>query len=343
MQSISLHQQTHLLKRFPNFELSYETVSHKKVYENYQMTLAIPYGKKAFIWFTYYEKKDVCFLLELNKEKKITRCSIILQDSIPCSLAYNTILYGCLCQLEDCERPIFLLEDLAFYEGIPLSKQPFSEKLRFTELLFTKYRDVIRQCSIAIGLPMMWSYDSQLSISWQDKVPYQVHHLQHRSLDKIVPYINIPITKNILAAKPNEKELPFFLPPRLPRFDFSKHQYKYPTCFEIKADIQSDIYHLYSFGPKSKRIYCGVAYIPSYNTSKFMNSLFRTIKENQNLDALEESDDEEEFENVEPNKFVDLQKTLVMECIFQRKFKKWMPTKVIYQKEKGRVVHIVKL
>ena len=29
-----------------------------------------------------------------------------------------------------------------------------------------------------------------------------------------------------------------------------------------------------------------------------MNNLFRFIKENNNLDALEESDDEEEFENV---------------------------------------------
>ena len=30
-----------------------------------------------------------------------------------------------------------------------------------------------------------------------------------------------------------------------------------------------------------------------------MNSLFRTIKENNNLDLLEESDDEEEFENIQ--------------------------------------------
>ena len=35
-----------------------------------------------------------------------------------------------------------------------------------------------------------------------------------------------------------------------------------------------------------------------------MNSLFRTIKENENLDSLEESDDEEEFENSNVDKFV---------------------------------------
>ena len=41
--------------------------------------------------------------------------------------------------------------------------------------------------------------------------------------------------------------------------------------------------------------YFDIAYIPDYKTSVFMNSLFRNIKENINLDYLEESDDEEEL------------------------------------------------
>ena len=60
-----------------------------------------------------------------------------------------------------------------------------------------------------------------------------------------------------------------------------------------------------------------------------MNSLFRNIKENTNLDLLEESDDEEEFENANADKFVDLEKTLLMECIYLKKFQKWQPVKVI--------------
>ena len=35
-----------------------------------------------------------------------------------------------------------------------------------------------------------------------------------------------------------------------------------------------------------------------------MNSLFRIIKENKYLDALEESDDEDEFENINEDKYV---------------------------------------
>ena len=56
-----------------------------------------------------------------------------------------------------------------------------------------------------------------------------------------------------------------------------------------------------------------------------MNQLFRTIKENNNLDLLEESDSEEEFENINIDKFVHLNKNHYIECEYNNKFKKWMP------------------
>jgi hypothetical protein len=59
-----------------------------------------------------------------------------------------------------------------------------------------------------------------------------------------------------------------------------------------------------------------------------MNKLFRNIKENDNLDALEESDDEEEFENELTNKFVYLDKSYKMICQYNNKFKKWLPIKI---------------
>ena len=75
-----------------------------------------------------------------------------------------------------------------------------------------------------------------------------------------------------------------------------------------------------------------VACIPDYKTSVKMNSLFRNIKENRNLDALEESDDEEEFENTSLDKFVDLDKKYVMKCLYLSKFKLWQPLEVVNNK-----------
>ena len=56
-----------------------------------------------------------------------------------------------------------------------------------------------------------------------------------------------------------------------------------------------------------------------------MNKLFRNIKENNNLDALEESDDEDDFENNNLDKYVYLDRSYKMNCQFNYKFKRWMP------------------
>ena len=72
-----------------------------------------------------------------------------------------------------------------------------------------------------------------------------------------------------------------------------------------------------------------------------MNTLFRNIKENENLDYIEESEDEEEFENIREDRFVDLQKIVYMECVFNYKFKRWTPVRVL--NDRNRVVHISKL
>ena len=51
-----------------------------------------------------------------------------------------------------------------------------------------------------------------------------------------------------------------------------------------------------------------------------MNKLFRNIKENNNLDLLEESDDEDEFENEKDDRFVYLDRVFNMLCSYNYKF-----------------------
>jgi hypothetical protein len=65
-----------------------------------------------------------------------------------------------------------------------------------------------------------------------------------------------------------------------------------------------------------------------------MNRLFRNIKENENLDALEESDDEDEFENDRSDKYVYLDRSFKINCKFNYKFKKWMPISVTNDNDK---------
>jgi hypothetical protein len=105
--------------------------------------------------------------------------------------------------------------------------------------------------------------------------------------------------------------------------------------FKVKANIQQDIYELYCYDNDEGSPH-RIALISDYKSSVMMNTLFRNIKENRNLDLLEESDDEEEFENIREDKFVSLDKMYYMKCVYNSRFKKWQPIEVM--KDKVRLI-----
>ena len=342
-----------LNRRFPQFELSYETMAHKKVPTTYNSCLAIPHGKKAFLWFTFFRDDDVCFLAELNREKRITYMSLI-STSISTKLALGTILYGTIYEPPGSTSRYFVIEDIFYYHGITTRKLMFGEKLGFIHNLFeTHLHELATLNNMRVVLPVMWnvsmsgdSCDTCVPEKYANLIPYTVHHLQYRSLGETLPYLNISLAKKITPSSGLLKDdalLKFMIPMKAHNGDFTKPQYKCPAIFEVKADFQYDIYHLYAFGRNSKREYYGLAYIPNYKTSVLMNSIFRKIKENANLDAIEESDDEDDFQDGRPDKYVDLKKTVVMECAFNSKFKKWVPMKIVNGNTSGRIIHIGKL
>ena len=87
-------EQFKILKRFPKFELSYDKQIHKKVYTSNDIFMAIPYGNKFYAWFTYYQEKYVCMLIEKNINKKIKNINIRIAALM--NLSDGTILYGTL-------------------------------------------------------------------------------------------------------------------------------------------------------------------------------------------------------------------------------------------------------
>jgi len=103
------------------------------------------------------------------------------------------------------------------------------------------------------------------------------------------------------------------------------HISKRQVVFKITADIQNDIYNLYALDKQGGDSFYGFAHIPNFKTSVMMNKFYRNIKENINLDMLEESDSEDEFENDDPLRFVNLTKTHNFICAYNNKFRKWYP------------------
>uniref|UniRef100_A0A6C0JJM8 mRNA capping enzyme adenylation domain-containing protein n=1 Tax=viral metagenome TaxID=1070528 RepID=A0A6C0JJM8_9ZZZZ len=368
-------QISHLLNRFPEFELSYETISHNKVSPDYDIAIAIPTGKKGFIWFTFHQDDDVCYLLDSNKDKKITKA--IRLDLVNLEyyqkLALGTVLYGTILIDELTGKNTFILEDVYLYQGLSLKKQTMNHKLSIMLDFFDHaVANAIQKKEFVFMLPMMW-YNNENELNGQQNglpsgssaglpsglpsdiqkiVGYTTHHIQHRSTSKIMPYVNIFLNRKlngILSNAPlmcsdttkTQKQSTHIFETQRITMDFSKPQYKYPTVFQVTADIQFDIYHLFAYGRNKNPVYYNIAYIPNCKSSAFMNGLFRKIRENKNLDYIEESDDDDDFQNMEEDKYVDINKVLLLECTFHQKFKRWVPVRVV--DKYAKVVHLNKL
>jgi hypothetical protein len=279
----------------------------------------------------------------LNRDKKIVK-AYRYAVSFKQPLALGTVFYGTL--LEE-EKPFFVIEDTFHYKGIPLKNANLYQKLDFTKDALELISNESSQLMFA--LPVFWDVQEKADFDPSSIIPsalaanigYITHHLQYRALYETVPYINVLLARPKLAPAPStvRKNSDILISAIVP--DFAKPQYNYPTTFQVRADIQFDVYHLYAYGQTGEPAYYGVASVPNYKTSVFMNGLFRKIRENKNLDFIEESDDEEDFQDQSEDKYVDLEKKLVMECTFHKKFKKWVPMRVV--DSRTRLVPVAKL
>ena len=344
-----LDKQT-ILSDFPNIKLSYENITHKKVY-NSDMILVIPDGKKCFAWFTYVNDKPSCLIMELAGDKNIVDIKHV-NACFSNELSYGTIFYGTL--FNHLGNRFFTIEDIFSYKDELIERKDWSFKMEKIKLCL---KNDLKQVSynnsfIVFGLPIICKTNDELENKIQN-VKYKINSIQYRLYNRSNNYLFITYDNYI-----NQKEIPVvtkYIEPQVKSQEkpIEKIVVKQPVkskasgnmshgtvkpfgevVFLVKPDIQNDIYYLYCLDQNLKEEQHSIAHVPDYNTSVMMNKLFRIIKENNNLDALEESDDEEEFENEDISKFVHLDKSYKMVCQFNHKFKKWTPVKLANEDNK---------
>ena len=283
--------------RFPKIELSYEKLLHNKVHSD--LYLAIPTGEKVYIWFTYFKNKDLCVLLTINKYNLIIDVKEINLE-FDRKLSRNTILLGTKFIYN--KKTFIAIEDIFYYKGYEIKKENTYYKERLENIINLLNDDLNqkKEQAVVFGLPLIFN---NLKDCFQElnTVKYKI------STIKFINYDDFNF-KGYIIYKDNIEKV---------------------TIFKVKADIKDDIYKLYSNDG-----YYSNALINNYKLSVKMNNEFRNIKENRNLDLLEMSDSEDEFENVNENKYVNLNKIIYMKCQYNKNFKKWMPLEKVNYGEK---------
>jgi hypothetical protein len=327
-----------ILSKFPNVKLSYENITHKKVY-NSNYIVAIPLGRKCFVWFTTINGKPVCLLMELSQDKQVQEIKMTnTRFSHELSVNDGTIIYGTKFYYSNMN--FFSIEDIFSYKGRTIFRDNWRDKLEnIKDLLENDIYQKSYNSYLTFGLPIMCNRMDEFEVTVAN-VGYKIDSVQFKLYNKVNSYLAMNYRKfNQEPAKPAIENTSISLfsqfglmqakPNSLKQeHDYKRSDIKKEIVFQVSALSEADIYNLYCLDIDDDFEYIGLAHIPDYNTSVMMNKLFRIIKENKNLDALEESDDEEEFEDEDENKFVHLDKVYNMVCEYNYKFKKWIPIRV---------------
>ena len=59
---LNIHDINILKKKLPIFELSYDNIIHKKVFEKIDYYMLVPNGIKSLLWFTHYKNNYISTL-----------------------------------------------------------------------------------------------------------------------------------------------------------------------------------------------------------------------------------------------------------------------------------------
>jgi hypothetical protein len=314
---LSINIQYTLKNILPSLELCNEKILHNKVQDddigifkgNYDLCRIIPKGKKYLMWLKLHRNIPTTYLFELHSKTKVILNVFLYKFNFSKYLTNNkgTIFYGSIININDnIKQNTFIIEDILYFKGKNTQNINWINKLD-------------------IFLDLYDNYLSNQNIN--DKVTHNKENIVC-----LLPYTSKTLNKDKIKKLDelyNIYSIQYLVSNRCYTELYTK-TFTYKITLLAKPKIQNDIYELYYYNNINNCIeYLDIALIPDYKTSVFMNNYYRNIKENINLDYLEESDDEVEFENINIDKYVDLNKEYIFECLYNSKFKKWVPIKKV--------------
>ena len=328
-------------------EIYYESSVHKKFLAD--VYAVIPKGRKCVIWFTNHQ----CWMFQIAKRpytptttpggpRNVVLYDMVRMINLPFTneawyAGKGTIIYGtCVSEKQKDVQRRFSVENVYYFCG---EKQPDNGALGRFVAFFDAYAQETKSKSnhqFQLFMPIMHANFNDAVRDARVITTYDVFCIQHRfvnracnefknlCMDLIEP---VPADQRGLSFFPNQANVQIAQPQPQRQTQTPMPIQRQPQRqtqtreFMIRPDAQNDIYYVLHNQDEPITANTMIAHIPNYKTSVMMNSLFRNIKENRNLDALEESDDEDE--TLTP--LVDLNKCVKMICTFSHRFKRWQP------------------
>ena len=342
-----------------SMKISYEVNSYKKV--SGDRFYVIPRGKKCMAWFTMYKNAPEVLFFDLDprdhsKVKFVSIRKIHSTCAAPSLFqGTGTVMYGTL--FAHGARQLFGVENIHVYRNACVDHMSVRDK---DELL----HDIFANEGLGVVPPtsstysntnsttgdLVWfgiavkytSYAEALrSANTPSEIPYPVYAIQgryHTQTDNKY-YQNcqnqgqVPLATAVPQRHYHQSPIQV-QPPTQPQQSYRQYQQPASKIFIVSPEPQVDMYTLRC--PATRAVEPEPAHIGDYKTSAMMNTIFRNVRENASLDAIEESDDEDAFQNLHKSQMRGYIKCedsvpaeVAMVCAYNYKFKRWSPLKPV--------------
>lgn len=344
---ISGEEMYRMMEKFPSksIRISYGKKLHKKSDVPTRAThVVVPKGLKVYAWFTSYEGKPVCALIETDRRGTPSKIKIRPAIFEP-ELSYGTVLYGTMIRSTAGNHQYMVCDNIFQYKGRDMSHAPYTDKVVTIQRLLNEdvSSRVYSHNFISFATPCMFSdfadaMHTMTNSSLMAYAPYciqvwkntnsqpcgMVHAVSATDFDMgdmgdmgIERIAKIGVStqkpKNMVVAKS-------IVNPVNPVNPVTRATPSRTTNLLVSCEADQDTYSYHDPRTNTRKYLC----VPTFNDSVALNTIFRNYKENANLDALEESDDEDEFEDISDTKYSNVGMERIVACKYNNKLSGWV-------------------
>lgn len=299
--SLSREQCKELKERFPSdAELFYGKHLSRKVPAD--MFQVIPVGRRCFAWFTYdkFNGGNTCYLVYNNKgEPWFEQVLASFDDEIAYGSVFSGVLISHRGNKSATDQRIFCVDSISYYKGVFVKNNNYQKKLHILSRVFNKpeLSNVSADKTLKFAMPIFCKTFHEAQ-AYMGKLPYKTQGVRLFNFKDKDPLGDV----TLLASELEQQTF----------------------VFSVRPNQEPDSYSLFGIDKATRqRKYAGKAIVCSYEQSKKLNSLFRVIRENDDIDLIEESEDEDTFEDIDERKFIKRHANIKMYCKLNAKFRKY--------------------
>jgi hypothetical protein len=267
----------------------------------------------------------ICAMIDIDRRGDPSKVRI--QPAIfESNLAFGTILFGTMVNSIVGNHKYLVCDNVFQYKGLDMNSSSYTEKLdtihkmmggEISPVVYShNFMSFVTPCmfsefSVAAHTAQhssLLAYNAYCVQSWrnEDSTPYGIVHSQDLPL-----FTNMDTHLDALHTNARARMI-------------STHKNTIPLVVKktlsVRCESPHDTYSFYDERTKTRKTLC----VPTFQNSVMLNAIFRTYKENSNLDTMEESDSDDDFEDMSDDKYSRVGEERSISCMYNTDLSGWV-------------------